>query len=344
MISVKRKSMNRPYMIDWAITNRCDLNCLHCRGMADKELDSSTILKVAKEVSSLKPGWVIIEGGEPLLREELFNIIEIIHKNKIKIYLINNGMLLDEKIAQKFANLNVNLMISIDGADKKSYEKIRKGASFEKLKRAVAIAKEYNILDSCPVTIGKHNWEQISKLFKFAQEIGYKKITFLGLKPCRDYKKYSLNGENYEDIFFSIIKYQKEYRMDVYVDEPFFKPFLKEHNIKYSSNPENGIIVPDVSRCIFGDYMFIETNGDVKPCTFAPVVIGNVNEKGLYEIWRNMQKSEFIENLKDFSTREGPCKDCIYLYECGGCRSRTFGLTESWTASDPSCPLRRIKQ
>ena len=171
--------MNTPYMIDWAITNRCNLNCLHCRGMADEELEEKTILKVAKEIASLKPRWIIIEGGEPLLRRELLEIIKIIFENKIKVYLISNGMLFNEDLPRRFAELDVNLMISIDGADKESYEKIRRGASFEKLKKSVAIANEYGVLDSCPVTIGKHNYHQIGKLFKFAEEIGYKKITFL---------------------------------------------------------------------------------------------------------------------------------------------------------------------
>lgn len=332
--------MNTPYMIDWAITNRCNLNCLHCRGMDRKELDSRTILRVAEEIPSLKPRWVIIEGGEPLLRKELFEIIETIHKSNIKIYLISNGMLFNEDLVRRFAELDVNLMISIDGADRESYEKIRRGASFEKLKKSVVLANEYGVLDSCPITIGKHNHSQIDKMFKFVKEIGYKKITFLGLKPCRDYEKYVLNGEEYENFFFSVVRNQKDYQMDVYVDEPFFKPFLKEHHINYSPNPENGIIVPDVSHCIFGEYMFIETNGDIKPCTFAPVAIGNVNERSLNEIWKDMQNSELIKKIKDFSMREGFCGECKYLYECGGCRSRTFGLTGNWNGTDLSCPLK----
>ncbi len=335
--------MNSPYMVDWAITNKCNLNCLHCRGMAEEELDHKAILRVTKEIPSLKPRWVIIEGGEPLLRGELFEIIEIIHDAKIKVYLISNGMLLDKNIAERLAELDVKLMISIDGADKESYEKIRKGASFEKLKESVAIAADYGVLDSCPVTIGKHNYHQIGKLFKFAKQIGYKKIIFLGLKPCEDFEKYVLDAKEYENIFFSIIKHQKDYSMDVWVDEPFFKPFLQEHNIDYAVNAENGIIVPDLSGCIFGDYMFIETNGDVRPCTFAPIVMGNINEKSLNEIWNDMQNSKMIKEIKDYSTREHPCSECKYLYECGGCRSRAFGLTKSWTESDPSCPLNENK-
>jgi len=128
--------------------------------------------------------------------------------------------------------------------------------------------------------------------------------------------------------------------LDIYFDESFFKPFLKEHNIDYSAEGENGIIVPDTSSCIFGSYMFIETNGDVKPCTFAPMAIGNLTKKNLSEIWDDMQNLELLKKIKDFSTREGGCRKCKYLYECGGCRSRTYSLTQSWFAADPSCPLR----
>ena len=332
--------MSNPHLIDWAITNRCNLNCLHCRGMASQELDDEKALGVAEQVPSLKPGWVIIEGGEPLLRKGLLEVIEIIRRGGIKVYLISNGMLLGENIAQRLAELDVSLMISIDGADKESYEEIRRGASFEKLEQAVALANEYRILDSCPVTIGRHNYEQVGKIFKFAREIGYKKITFLGLKPCKDYEKYVLNGAQYKSIFVSLVKYQREYGLDVYFDEPFFRPFLAQHNIDYSAGGKDGIIAPDTSSCIFGSYMFIETNGDVKPCTFAPMVMDNVLDKNLKEIWDDMQNSELLKRIKDFSTREGKCGECKYLYDCGGCRSRAYRLTKSWFASDPSCPLR----
>jgi len=332
--------MNHPYLIDWAITDNCNLNCLHCRGMLSPQLDGEKILEVARQIPSLEPGWIIIEGGEPLLRQELFEVIEIIYKGSIKIYLISNGMFLDEDIARRLAKYDVNLMISIDGADKESYEKIRKGASFQKLTESVAIASKYKILDSCPVTIGRHNYQQLGRIFKFVKEIGYKKITFLGLKPCKDYENNFLTGEQYNSIFLSLVEYQKEYLLDVYFDEPFFKPFLKEHHIDYSVEGDNGITVPDTSSCIFGSYMFIETNGDVKPCTFAPVALGNLNEKNLSEIWDDIQNSELVKKIRDFSTREGKCRKCKYLYDCGGCRSRTYSLTQSWFAPDPSCPMR----
>ncbi len=328
-----------PYLIDWAITNRCNLRCLHCRGMAPQQLEGSQVLELAKQIPQLSPQWVIIEGGEPLLREELFDVLSIIKQGRITTYLITNGMLLDEETVRRLAELNVKLMVSVDGTDKKSYEEIRRGAEFRTLNKAVRLLNKYGILDACNITIGRHNYQQIEKIFQFAEELGVSKIIFLGLKPCADYKKYVLGRRQYQEIIPSVMECQRSYGIDIFFDEPFFKPFLEAHKINYSVNSESGIIVPSVSGCIFGDYLFVETNGDVKPCTFAPMVVGNVGEKDLPQIWEDMEKHELIQKIKDFSSRSGVCRECPHLYNCGGCRSRTYSLTGNWFESDPSCPL-----
>ena len=73
--------------------------------------------------------------------------------------------------------------------------------------------------------------------------------------------------------------------------------------------------------------------------SIAPMVIGNINEKSLGEIWREVLSSPFFQQVKDAKTRTGICEDCQYLADCKGCRSRTFILTGDWFSSDPCCPL-----
>ena len=90
--------------------------------------------------------------------------------------------------------------------------------------------------------------------------------------------------------------------------------------------------------CMTGN-LFIETNGEVRPCSFAPMTLDNVNEKPLSEIWHELLSSPFLHQLKDLKTRTGHCQSCPYLEECKGCRARTFVLTGDWFASDPVCPL-----
>lgn len=67
--------IRRPYFIDWAITRRCNLNCLHCRGMTERELSTEEARRVIEGIAALEPGWVIIEGGEPLLHPDIFPLL-----------------------------------------------------------------------------------------------------------------------------------------------------------------------------------------------------------------------------------------------------------------------------
>ena len=66
-----------PALVDWAITPKCNLSCQHCRGMAKEELSSERARELVTEIAELKPGWVIVEGGEPLLRADLFELLAL---------------------------------------------------------------------------------------------------------------------------------------------------------------------------------------------------------------------------------------------------------------------------
>jgi len=103
---------------------------------------------------------------------------------------------------------------------------------------------------------------------------------------------------------------------------------------------DTGTLVSSTSACIFGEYIFIDTDGGVKPCSFSPMTVGNVNEKSLAQIWEEILTSPLLNQIKDPKARTGDCQDCQYLEDCKGCRSRTFALTGDWFASDSVCPLR----
>ena len=112
-----------PHFIDWAITSKCNLSCRHCRGISKGELTTDKAIGVISEITELQPEWVIIEGGEPLLRSDLFDLLNLIRRNNIDVYLITNGTLITPQIVSSLKSLKIKLMISIDGAtasDRKS--------------------------------------------------------------------------------------------------------------------------------------------------------------------------------------------------------------------------------
>ena len=77
------------------------------------------------EIAELKPGWVIVEGGEPLLREDLFDLLGLMQQKQLEAHLITNGMLLSPRAITALKRLEMKVMISIDGATPATYEAIR---------------------------------------------------------------------------------------------------------------------------------------------------------------------------------------------------------------------------
>jgi len=329
-----------PYFVDWAITEKCNLSCRHCRGMPRAELSTERAKKLIAEIAELKPSWVIIEGGEPLLRQDLFELLELMQQKQLEVHLITNGMLLSPQILATLKQLGVKVMISIDGATPATYEAIRNGANFERVVQAARNCAKEGLLEAINFTILKTNYAEIPGIFELAASIGVQRVTFIGLKPCEDYPGELLSSQEYGEAIRLACQAAQETGVEFFFDEPFFWATVREWGL-FAHMPAvgTGILLPSTSACIFGEYLFIETNGDVKPCSFAPLTLGNVNEKPLGEIWREVLSSPFLHQLNDLENRTGYCRNCLYLEDCKGCRSRTFVLTGDWFAADPCCPL-----
>lgn len=329
-----------PYFIDWAITEKCNLSCRHCRGVPTGRVSTERARGLIAEIAELRPDWVIIEGGEPLLREDLFELLGLMQQKQLEVHLITNGMLMNPEVLAQLKGLGVKVMISIDGATKATYESIRGGASFERVVQSAEECVRQGLLEAVNFTVLKRNYTEIARIFELAASIGVPKLTFIGLKPCDDYTEELLSPEEYREAISLTCQAAQETGVEFFFDEPFFWATVRELGLS-AQKPVggDGILVPSTPACIFGEYLFIETNGDVKPCSFAPLVLGNVIEKPITEIWREVLAAPFFRQIKDPGTRTGHCLDCQYLAECKGCRSRTFVLTGDWFAADPCCPL-----
>ena len=329
-----------PYFIDWPITRRCNLSCKHCRGMPEKELSTERAKKLVGEIAELRPSWVIIEGGEPLLRKDLFELLGLMRQRQLEVHLITNGMLLNPEILARLKQLGVKVMISIDGATPETYEAIRNGANFDRVVQAARDCVQEGLLEAINFTILKTNYTEIPKILELARSIGVKRVTFIGLKPCESYTEQLLSPEEYGEAIKLACQGAQETGIEFFFDEPFFWATVRESRL-FAQVPAvtAGILHPSTTACIFGEYLFIEPDGEVKPCSFAPMALGNVTEKPLSEIWQEVLASPFFHQLKDLKTRTGYCRNCQYLPYCMGCRSRTFVLTGDWFASDPCCPL-----
>lgn len=329
-----------PFMIDWAITSRCNLKCRHCRGMYKGDISDERAEELVNEIAELKPGWVIVEGGEPLLRNNLFELLALMRQKDLDVHMITNGMLINQDILNRLSQLGVKLIISVDGATPETYQEIRAGADFVKALQAARLCADAGLLEAIDFTVLKKNYREIPDIFKLAASIGVSKVTLIGLKPCHNYSAELLTAEECGEAIRLTCRAAHETGIEFFFDEPFFWAVVKEWGLEAQlPTKEAGILVSSTTACIFGEYLFIEPSGDVKPCSFSPMTVGNVKEKSLGEVWSNVLSSPFFCKIGDFQSRSGSCQNCKYLRYCKGCRSRTFVLTGDWFASDPCCPL-----
>jgi radical SAM protein with 4Fe4S-binding SPASM domain len=309
--------------------------------MTETELSTSRADDLISEISMLKPGWVIVEGGEPLLRDDLSYLLSRMVEKGLRIHIITNGMLIDRELLPLFRDSGIRVMVSIDGATRATYRRIRSGADFDTVLKSASIYSEHGLLEALNFTILKSNLRQIPAIFRLAKRIGALKINFIGFKPCHEFQQEIPSPSESAQAIRLVCESSRKTGVDVFFDEPYFRACLKKWDLAAPLQGENsGILLSSISGCILGDYLFIDPDGNVKPCSFASLTSGNVNRQSLNEIWTEICASEFLSRLKDPSTRTGICSSCSFLAECKGCRSRTFILTNDWFAADPCCPLQ----
>lgn len=339
---MKPEQAVQPYYVDWAITHRCNLRCVHCRGMHDTELPTERALTLLQEIAALAPGWLIIEGGEPLMRPDLFGILRYAHELGLKIFIISNGMLLTESAVRWCAGMGIRIMLSMDSPDSVTFENLRRGAMFPTVLATARLCAAAGILDAINCTLSRHNLAQLPALFRLAAEIGARRLHILGLKPCERYTEQLLSPREYRQAIEECCRASRETGVAFFFDEPFFNAAVREWGCTYV--PEGGgssITIAHEPGCILGKYLFITPGGDVWPCSFSPLVMGNVSKANLVSVWEKMRRSERLRRLMDHCSREGACRGCAYLAECGGCRARAYRLSKDWCASDPACPLHK---
>ena len=337
--------MTGPIYVDWAITNACNLNCTHCVGMEEGEITNEEAIKIANDIIGLSPRWVMLEGGEPLLRDDLHQIGGMFKKEGIDVLVITNGNAFSQDRLHKLASFSPKVLFSIDGADADVYEYTKRGAKFEVAKEWAAHCAALGIFNGVTTVLSKLNLRQVGELIQLTESLGGKRIIFLPLKPFgkdeisrRYYQQYALTPEEQEAAVKEIYGYGSN--LDIFYDEPFLWNLSTKHGFPIS-NVDGGIAIPGVEGCAASYSLYIQTDGSVRPCMFSSeeLTFGNATEEPLADIWLRMRQSEVLTQWADQGARKGACGECPQFESCRGCLARTVTLAGDVLETDPSCPL-----
>lgn len=336
-------------IVPWRCTFACDSNCAHCvsatKAAFPDEVDTKTALKMVDQIRDFGASFFGITGGEPLLRKDLFDILDYATSQGLGTSIITDGRLLNEDSIKRLVKNKTKVSVSIDGA-KETDDVIRGEGAYDAAVATIERFAKEGLLNILVYTFANRgevtnaDEEDMVHVLELAKKYGARWVVFHGFIPYsndKDSLKADLTPKQYEwvcnKLFDLTAKYDGKPCINVYI--PFYARVAKQRGMPdYDEWYEHFFL----GRCFFGKFMSIAENGDVIPCSYNDAYrVGNLKNKPLAEVWEDMQGSDFFSKVKDKRNIKGKCGVCEYLDVCGGCRSSALFYTGDILGSDPRC-------
>ena len=317
-------------IIAWELTAACNLSCRYCRASASHEpdqgeLDTDEAKRFVESIAPLKP-MLILSGGEPLLRPDLFQIIRLAVSLGIRVSLASNGTLITSGLAEEIADSGVSrVSISLDGADAAMHDHGRGQGSFERSIRGIENLRG-RVDFQINFTVTQKNQSELIRIFDLAEKLGAAALHIFFLVPT---------GRGREEDVITPVRQEEMLRQ---IEGEMDRRTLE---VQVTCAPQYARLKrPGHGRgsggCLAGrGFVFVSRKGEVYPCGYLPLRVGSIREKNFIEIWEN---SPELQALRE-GRLKGKCGRCEFSRSCGGCRARAYALTGDYLQSDPSCRL-----
>jgi heme b synthase len=339
-------------LVFWELTARCNLKCCHCRAEAQDvevagELSTAEILAVARAVREAGDPIVVLTGGEPLVRKDFFEIAEACVGMFTRVAMATNGTIVDDALARRIAAAGIQrVSVSLDGVTAATHDAFRGvPGSFEATVRGYDAMARAGLSLQVNATVARHNIAEVDDLLKFVLDRKADAFHVFALVPVGCGAQISDDARLAPDQMEAFLRWLFEKSIE-----------LRDRiHIKATCAPQYYRIMREVARakglamptghghgmqamtrgCLAGSAVcFISRTGDVQPCGYLPVCVGNVRQRPFGEIWRD---SQVFASLRDPTQLKGKCGSCGYRVVCEGCRARAYAATSDFMSEDPDC-------
>jgi len=344
---LKNTIIKPPRLIAWELTNACNLACIHCRASAIKdpapdELSTAEAKHFVDELIEYKP-IIILTGGEPLLRPDVYDIAQYASGHGLRVVLATNGTLLTPDIVRHLKEVGIQrVSISIDGSTKETHDIFRgEPGAFDGAMRGINMLKNEGTSFQINTTITKRNLTQIPNIYDLALELGASALHIFLLVPTgrgEEIESEEIPPQEYERVLNWF--YDKSRTSPIQLKAtcaPHYFRIMRQRAKAEGINitRETHGFEAMTKGCLGGSgFCFISSTGNVYPCGYLPALAGNIRQKPFKMIW---EKSKVFNDLRDPGLLKGKCGDCEYRAVCGGCRARAYASTGDYLEEEPYC-------
>ncbi|MFQ5901777.1 MAG: radical SAM protein [Thermodesulfobacteriota bacterium] len=351
------KTASPLYVVSWNITKMCNLRCAHCyldadflEGKIKDELTTEEGFGLIDQIASLNPRAILIlTGGEPLLRKDVFDLIEYADNKGLMPVLGTNGTLLTPKLIKALLDKGIKgFGISLDSITPEIHDNFRgvKGAWQEAMKGIETLKKE-GVEFQIQTTVTKENYDEIPAIIEYSAKIGCRVFNlFFLVCTGRGHGLTDITPAQYEDMLATLVDLQENvydgsqngghpFSGDRMVLKAKCAPHFKR--IAYQKSPDSQVLKGYRKECLAGvNYCRVTPEGDVTPCPYMTLTAGNIKESDFVTIWNNVPT---FQNLRSLEFK-GRCSSCEFSLICGGCRARAYATTGDYLDEDPWCSYK----
>lgn len=347
-------------VVIWNLIRRCNLTCKHCYSISADvdfpgELNTRQVFDTMDDLKAFAVPVLILSGGEPLLRPDIFTIAKRAKQQGFYVGLSSNGTLITEENIGAIADAGFNYVgVSLDGLEENHDKFRRKQGAFKASMHGIGLCKEKGIKVGIRTTLNQNNVQDLPALLDLMDEYNLDKFYLSHLN-------YSGRGKRHrgEDAYFQATRAAMDLLFErawldalnggskefvtgnndadgVYLLQWAAQRFpaeavenLRQHLINWGGN-SSGVNIANIDNL-----------GTVHPDTFWwKYDLGNVKETPFSEIWGKTQDPLMLGMRASPRPVKGRCAECQHLSICGGnTRTRAYALSGDAWAEDPGCYL-----
>ncbi len=341
-------------LLAWETTRRCNLACLHCRAAAGSgpypgELTTAEGIALLDDLATMGQVVVILTGGEPLLREDIFELAAAGTARGHRMVMAVNGTLLTPRHAGRLKAAGVQrLSISLDGAAAASHDRLRAvPGAYEGALAGIAACREAGLPFQINTTVTRANRGELAAIRRLAIELEAAALHVFILVPTgrgEQLREQLLQPGEYQETLGWLLAWQREGPL-------FIKPTCapQYYRLWRQDAAARGEMITAASHgmeamtkgCLGGQgFAFVSYRGEVQPCGYLELPAGDIRETPFSEIWAT---SGLFRQLRRVDDYRGKCQSCQYRKVCGGCRARAYADSGDVLAADPICPYEPMR-